>query len=568
MKKQIILTLIIFMISITSANAAILSGLDNSLIPIAGQGCSVFGCTMMGNIDMNGYTIYNVTLSNVTFNYTIMINSSQIVNPIWLNITGGYLTGNLNMTGNDITNIGTLNANILTGNLDSSYIINPYWLNITDQRYNDTLFILNELLNYYNITEVDNLLDNKLDINDQRYNDTTLILTVNQTVLNELAGKLNLTDQRYNQSNLIYLVNSTVWAELENKLNLTDQRFNDSYILGYTKQGDGIYLYNDTSTIYLNVTAIGELVNISINGSFPPFVAYTNVVNTFNDDQIINEGYKLSFRDSLNDTFFFYNSTNKTLQLIVNGVIQQDWGASTRVYGKATFFDNAQFENITGQGVLLDTSLFVTGNTSSTYYFGSGLYLTDVCLENGSNCEGVISNINFSVNQTLNDYLLKDDQRYNNTLLIFDVNQSLWDYVLNSTTKKGDGIYLYNDSTTIYFNETKNNETINNIAENRIMTYNFTLSSGNYSALSNINISYQITQITVIPNSNTTTYRFELLEYPSYNVIERDLIPHKKVWNIEKSYALNNQILANITQSSPADTFNVIIKYLSNGVSI
>jgi hypothetical protein len=533
MKKQIILILITFIISITSVNASILSGLDNSLIPIANQGCSILGCTMQGNIDMNGYTIYNVTLSNVTLNYTIMVNSSQVINPIWLNITGGYLTGNLNMTGNDISDVGVINANTLIGNLDSSYVINPYWLNITDQRYNDTI----------------------------------LILTVNQTVFEELTGKLNLTDQRFNESNLIYLVNSTVWAELEEKLNLTDQRYNDTYILGYTKQGDGIYLYNDSNTIYLNTSTIGELVNFSINESFPPYIAYTNIKNTFNQDQVINESFKLSFRDSLNDTFFFYNNTNKTLQLYVNGIIQQDWGASTRVYGKATFFDNAQFENITGQGVLLDTSLFVTENTTSTYYFGSGLYLTDVCLQNGSNCQGVISNINFSINQTLNDYLLKDDQRYNDTFLILDVNQTLWDYLINVTSKKGDGVYLYNDSTTIYFNQTLNNQTINNIVQNQIRVYNFTLSSGNYSALSNINISYQITQITVIPNSNTTTYRFEVLEYPSYNIIERDLIPHKKVWNIEKSYALNNQILANITQSSPADTFFVSVKYLFNGVS-
>jgi hypothetical protein len=29
-------------------------------------GCSILGCTMMGDIDMNGFTIYNVTFLNAS----------------------------------------------------------------------------------------------------------------------------------------------------------------------------------------------------------------------------------------------------------------------------------------------------------------------------------------------------------------------------------------------------------------------------------------------------------------------------------------------------------------------
>ena len=66
----------------------------------------------------------------------------------------------------------------------------------------------------------------------------------------------------------------------------------------------------------------------------------------------------------------------------------------------------------------------ITGNATVNYIFGNGSQLTDVCLENGSNCPAGFAD----------------------------------------TQKGTSGVYLYNDSNTIYFNESQLNATIDDRA--------------------------------------------------------------------------------------------------------
>lgn len=72
--------------------------------------CSLFGCTMQGNIDMGGYSIINATFVNAIYT-NISINSTQVTDPIWVNRTGDTMSGDLNMSNQAITNIDSLQLN-------------------------------------------------------------------------------------------------------------------------------------------------------------------------------------------------------------------------------------------------------------------------------------------------------------------------------------------------------------------------------------------------------------------------------------------------------------------------
>ena len=71
-------------------------------------------------------------------------------------------------------------------------------LNISDQRYNDTQFVINKLLDYYNKSEVDSLIINFLT------NETDpIFIAENSSLWNAIMSKLNITDERYNDTSYI-----------------------------------------------------------------------------------------------------------------------------------------------------------------------------------------------------------------------------------------------------------------------------------------------------------------------------------------------------------------------------
>jgi len=150
-------------------------------------------------------------------------------------------------------------------------------------------------------------------------------------------------------------------------------------------------------TLYVQDINVSGDVNINTSGlcTNDSDFACVNKFNKFGEHQQINNSYKLYFNNASN--YFFYNETNKTLQLWVNGVIQQDWGASTTIYEQATFLKNVFFQNLTGNEVVLDANLRATGNiTGDDFFFGDGIYLRNVCHENGSWCPSNFTN--FSIN--------------------------------------------------------------------------------------------------------------------------------------------------------------------------
>jgi len=168
-------------------------------------------------------------------------------------------------------------------------------------------------------------------------------------------------------------------------------------------------------------------------------------------------------------------------------------------------------------------------------------------------------------NQSQIDYYLslklnESDQRYNETQLILDV---------NSTIKQPSGQYIAYNNTNFWINDTELNKTINNISKVRTLVYNMTCTtvSGTCGVFSTINITYQITEIKVIPTTLATNYRFQMTEYPNtVNIIDKDRTAHNGIWDIEKSYSINGQVQANITNANNDELFTISTIYLYNGI--
>jgi hypothetical protein len=147
-------------------------------------------------------------------------------------------------------------------------------------------------------------------------------------------------------------------------------------------------------------------------------------------------------------------------------------------------------------------------------------------------------------------------QAYNDTALI---------QAVNLTIKQPSGQYLAYNTTNFWVNESALNTTINNISKVRKMTYTMNCTGPNCNVISAINISYQITEVKVVPTSNSP-YKFSLTEYPNTAlIIDKNLQAHVGTWDISKNYVIDGQVQANIINGN-AEQYNITIVYLQNGV--
>jgi hypothetical protein len=196
---------------------------------------------------------------------------------------------------------------------------------------------------------------------------------------------------------------------------------------------------------------------------------------------------------------------------------------------------------------------------NSIYYMNQSIYVDIDLLYNYINSinyslyylTGVVDELIMNMSTLGNQILILNDSINNLTQLIQQV---------NLTIKQPSGQYIEYNSTNFWINESKLNSTINNISKNKKNIYSITL-NGTNSIISNITISYLITEIDVFTNSSS--YRLQVTEYPSNSMIERDRIPHNRDWLIEKNYVINSPV--NITVQGTG-IFNVQIQYISNGV--
>lgn len=193
-------------------------------------------------------------------------------------------------------------------------------------------------------------------------------------------------------------------------------------------------------------------------------------------------------------------------------------------------------------------------------YFFSQVYLqisdiNDTLDVHNSSIE-TLFNITYELNNSIN---ILSGNISNLTQLVYDINDSI-------LYPAGDYFIINTSEHKFYFNETKNNATIRSIS--KIYEYEYDMNiTGNNAVISTAYIGFEIKEVIVIPAINNSIYRFELTEYPSGDMIDRDRIPHTNIWAIEKNYPINySQVLANITNANALNNFTVRIKYLSNGV--
>lgn len=260
----------------------------------------------------------------------------------------------------------------------------------------------------------------------------TIYCLVNGVCNTTLVGQINISGE-LDMVGFDIINIGTVFANfLQGALNFT---FLQNYPTA-CPPGFSVVEVGDTLTC-TNLTAVVQNVSISASQVEDIWVNQTGDIMTGNLNMTLNSILAVSdiqFRLDTNDSFFFYNESNESLFLIVNGEAQQKWGSSTTIFGEATFLDNAFFANIflesaEGDDIILNTSLIVLGNTTSGLFIGNGSGLTDVCLSNGTGCDFNVS-------------------------LIFNLTG------LGDTHVAGDQDFLTNDSTTMFFNNTKLNNTI------------------------------------------------------------------------------------------------------------
>jgi hypothetical protein len=429
-----------------------------------------------------------------------------------------YLYGLINAI-NLSTNTSGLSARIDMLNLTK--------LDKTDQRYNETLYINNQLLNYYNIseinnllinfyniTEIDSLLDLKLNVTDQRYNETSYINNLFLNYYNSsqidsfLDLKLNISDQRYNDTAMIQAVNSSLKLIIDTKLNITDQRYNDTAL---------ILLVNNS----INLSGIYSLLDTKLNIT----------------DQRYNETSKIYAlnQSKLDKTDQRYNESSKITALNLSKLDKVD-----QRYNE-TGLVVIERNRITALNLSkLDKTDQRYNETQKIYYLNlSKLDKTDQRYNESSK----IIALNLSK-------LDKTDQRYNDTLKILAVNLSL---DTERTGRINNDTYINNRVTTV-------NNSFGIFQE----FTNITVTGGNGFNFTNCCSGMaEILNIRVVPLSSTNKYRFYANTSITGEVVDSDRAMHTGTWDIaHRGSVVNNEnINYYITNAQINEKFSVRVRY-------
>lgn len=259
-----------------------------------------------------------------------------------------------------------------------------------------------------------------------------------------------------------------------------------------------------------------------------------------------------------NDTLHIGNVT-LTSRVVDNQVyldIPNVYINTTAYIGDGGFLSNISFDegNITTNGSIkageFNGSNFYGGNFTGDYFFG---FLNwSYILNAPSFLTGILDSYYL--------YLEGTEVGFNETRLNETI-ESLGGDTRMTTAPP----YLYNDSTTIYFNETELNDTIDIRSEVKVFNYTLIIPviSGSGTNITSSLIDFEITQITVTP-PGVGSYRFQAGELATGNIIDRDRIPHNGIWDISKSYAIDNQQVQCNISSAIDGNYTVTIKYLDN----
>ena len=206
------------------------------------------------------------------------------------------------------------------------------------------------------------------------------------------------------------------------------------------------------------------------------------------------------------------------------------------IYARSGFFSNNSI--FIGDSIRLSASgiggniLNITGgNISVENYFGSGEFLTDLNLS-GISFEG-------------------------DTINATNFNGGFFNGVFNWTATFP---WLSFNGSNLEFNETHLIQEAEVVVRTEVI--NIVSAGGVGSAITSL-LDFEITQITVNTTAGTM-FRFEATETSTGNFIDKNRMLHNTLWDIEKSFAINDTVTLDITSANPDDTFTVTIKYLDN----
>jgi hypothetical protein len=514
---------------------------------------------------------YNMTESDNRY-YPLNSNPAGYINNTngtWVRLTGDTMTGNLNMSDNNITDVNYLYVhnisgrspiNILSPVISNSQISAPTFyasqnviitdINITAPTFYGNIQGINGTI--YGATINNGTIVN-LHVSDSAIFNTSLIPEENNTYTLGIPDKvwksfyvvdlvaLNISSPEIDD---LYNITNQIFLDLDNKLNISDQRYNETYLFIFLNES----LFNETLARINNDSYLQGQIDNKLNISdqrYNDTIYIDNVlVNYYNISEVENLLLqKLNISDQrYNDTQLIYD-VNLSIWLELDN--------------KLNITD--QRYNDTGY---IDSLLLNYYNQSQIdYYLSLKLNESDQRYNDTGYIDGLLLNY---YNQSQIDYYLslklnESDQRYNDTQLILNV---------NSTIKQPSGPYLSYDNTSFWVNETELNKTINNISKVRQIVYNMTCTAvGGTCNATSININYEITQIRVIPTTSTNNYKFQMTEYPNTaNIIDADRASHIGTWDIAKNYAINGQVIGTITNANINELFTIQTIYLTNGV--
>lgn len=531
----------------------------------------------------------------------------------------------------------------IAGQINDTHIIGtPPWL------YDDFTNM------YFNETKLNETVDDRVMLGDTNTHvqGDGIFLTNDSTTMFFNSLLLNQTiDGRDTLKNLSCNDNEIAkWNSGANEWECASDNFEadtDTHV-----QGDTYYLYNDSTTMYLNETKLNQTINQSVIDNSLWYVNQHNDLSPQN-----NRNVNMTDRNITDvDTIFVHNisgrspvgilnesghlmaqfsDTNypsygndfgdlilRTLtvdRLIIIGLLNYSvieppnyWNSDeTWIHeDNFTFYFNETKLNQTISGTVNDTKIwlqnssgiyeitpadvFIEGNLSvsgSGHFGNNSVYIGSVKITQDADGGLNISNttysphfigegsglFNLSINQTNGSLIVNGPLVVLGNLNMTNHNITDLDCLLFDdgtiqctapTQKDGQG-YLYNDSTTIYLNETLLNNTIISIAD--IKAYetiqNITVVGGTGIGVFP-KLDYLITQITVIAPTTPTMFRFEAVEGSDGDYIDRNRRPHLNVWNIYKSHSINDTINVSITSATNDGQYSVRFKYIDNVVQV
>jgi len=347
----------------------------------------------------------------------------------------------------------------------------------------------------------------------------------------------------FNESYLNYTINelqndTDTWWPLQpggwlydvgNVLVFNETRLNETIVLLDTdtqKGSGGIYLYNDTTDIYLNETVLNSTIDTRINQNVPDiWVDESGDTMTGNLNMSDNN---ITDVDTVFAHYYAGRSPVRFLDVDTGEVLAQF--STTNYSGFGDDLGDIVARTITVDRLIINDLLNYSTTEPPDFWNSDNIWIIE-------------DNFTFRFNATL----------LNSTISVLD------------TQKNASGPYLYNDSTTIYLNESRINLTVQNITGVREEYINITVVGGTgFGTSTEVAIpTGEILQVAVFPLSSNNNYKFSANGSISGDVVDKDRKTHVGDWIVgHKGVTLINEYInLYITNAQIDEEFMIRIRW-------